>query len=443
MFIGSKPKDLFPRQNKAAADFYRRQQQKKIHAKGPYLVQRSFRRNEGTTDYATIPEITLSGDFSGSVEFSTSLTSGIGTLISGPVKNNSSLVLDVGVSAVRLLAYNSLGQLLPIAEVNGSFNDGAIHTAYFSLSGITAGLSIDNGSQITADWTASDVLKVSNLYRRQDDSNKLPGILANLKIYDNGTLIRDYPIDDNSDILRNRATVLGGELWNGVDAVAVGTEEVVATTIVGVDYLVTVSGLTSGEDLRYAGAGWLPLQDGVPFVITATSTAFILREFSESQSDITISIRRADGYGTVISGNADDWGLFQQQVTGEWLGQELLSQPFNPADWVVANAATYNGIVNNLHEYTFPASVSQDYVQQSVTNGLNYRATIDSQYISGIDSLRVKFGATRPFISPVSGINVVNELQNGTDFGFGAQSPDGPRTVGIKSISLKEVLNVA
>ena len=63
MFIGSKPKDLFPRQNKAAADFYRRQQQKRIQAQGPYLVQRSFRRNEGTTDYATIPEVTLSGAF--------------------------------------------------------------------------------------------------------------------------------------------------------------------------------------------------------------------------------------------------------------------------------------------------------------------------------------------------------------------------------------------
>ena len=29
--------------------------------------------------------------------------------------------------------------------------------------------------------------------------------------------------------------------------------------------------------------------------------------------------------GTVINGNASDWGLFQQQATGEWLGQELWS----------------------------------------------------------------------------------------------------------------------
>jgi len=401
----------------------------------PELFERYFRRNEGTTDYATIPEVTLAGDFV--IEFDVLsdnddnaymiLGNNGGTQNCIFITNNDISVRDNSGSTV--FSNGDYLQPLEVHSVKITKIDGVVE---IFIDGVSRGGGASSASYI-----------FNMLYTRQAGVFILPGILANLKIWDNGTLIRDYPLDDNSDILRNRATVLGGELWNGVDAVAVGTEEVVATTIVGVDYLVTVSGLTSGEDLRYAGAGWLPLQDGVPFVITATSTAFILREFSESQSDITISIRRADGYGTVISGNADDWGLFQQQVTGEWLGQELLSQPFNPADWVVANAATYNGIVNNLHEYTFPASVSQDYVQQSVTNGLNYRATIDSQYISGIDSLRVKFGATRPFISPVSGINVVNELQNGTDFGFGAQSPDGPRTVGIKSISLKEVLNVA
>jgi len=398
-------------------------------------ISRYYRRNEATTDYATIPEVTLAGDFV--IEFDVLsdnddnaymiLGNNGGTQNCIFITNNDISVRDNSGSTV--FSNGDYLQPLEVHSVKITKIDGVVE---IFIDGVSRGGGASSSSYI-----------FNMLYTRQAGVFILPGILANLKIWDNGTLIRDYPLDDNSDILRNRATVLGGELWNGVDAVAVGTEEVVATTIVGVDYLVTVSGLTSGEDLRYAGAGWLPLQDGVPFVITATSTAFILREFSESQSDITISIRRADGYGTVISGNADDWGLFQQQVTGEWLGQELLSQPFNPADWVVANAATYNGIVNNLHEYTFPASVSQDYVQQSVTNGLNYRATIDSQYISGIDSLRVKFGATRPFISPVSGINVVNELQNGTDFGFGAQSPDGPRTVGIKSISLKEVLNVA
>jgi len=36
-----------------------------------------------------------------------------------------------------------------------------------------------------------------------------------------------------------------------------------------------------------------------------------------------ISIRRADGYGTIINGNASDWGLFDKQADGDWLGQEL------------------------------------------------------------------------------------------------------------------------
>jgi len=348
MFIGSKPKDLFPRQNKAAADFYRRQQQKKIHAKGPYLVQRSFRRNEGTTDYATIPEITLSGDFSGSVEFSTSLTSGIGTLISGPVKNNSSLVLDVGVSAVRLLAYNSLGQLLPIAEVNGSFNDGAIHTAYFSLSGITAGLSIDNGSQITADWTASDVLKVSNLYRRQDDSNKLPGILANLKIWDNGTLIRDYPLDDNSDDLRE---------------------------------------LASGQN------------------------------------------------GTVINGNASDWGLFQQQATGEWLGQEL---------WIDSLVTTFGESTYSNSVASIISSAGSDssvQVPLSLIVGNSYRFNFEVfDLIQG--QIRVSDATGVDFIAGADGVysEDLNSV-DGTAARFGRQSGITDGKVG--GISVKEVLNVA
>jgi hypothetical protein len=235
---------------------YKKQQDRKqrINPYVPQLEQRYFRRNEGSTDYATIPEVTLAGDFSGSIEFSTVLASGIDTLISGPVKNNSSLVLDVGVSAVRLLAYNSTGQLLPIVEINGSFNDGAIHTANFSLSGSTASLSVDSGAPQTAGWSASDVLNISNLYRRQDGSNTLAGILANLKIYDNGTLIRDYPLNDNSSTIRDKA---------------------------------------NGQN------------------------------------------------GTIINGNADDWGLFDKQADGDWLGQELVAQPVDfTTGWIESSSAT-------------------------------------------------------------------------------------------------------
>ena len=116
--------------------------------------------------------------------------------------------------------------------------NGSLHRIRLVLNGTTAEMFVDGasiGTQVVVPYTGPNNFR---LYSSNTiTSNNLSGILANLKIYDAGTLVRDYPIDDNSDTLVDMA---------------------------------------SGQD------------------------------------------------GTVINGNASDWGLYAQQATGEWLGQELV-----------------------------------------------------------------------------------------------------------------------
>ncbi|MCP4929997.1 MAG: hypothetical protein GY918_13155, partial [Gammaproteobacteria bacterium] len=201
----------------------------------PPIVSRYFAWNE-TTRYATIPEVTLAGDFSGVVQFATTSASQ-STVFSGVSSNESSVIVDVKPGEVRFFAYNSGGELVGVVVFSGSYNDGVLHNVAFSLSGANASLSVDGGEPVIAAWVGYDTASIGVLYQRADGTGSFKGIIANLRIWDNSTLIRDYPIDDDSNTLVDHA---------------------------------------SGQD------------------------------------------------GSVINGIQADWGLFEEQSTGEWLGQELV-----------------------------------------------------------------------------------------------------------------------
>lgn len=341
MFIGSKPKDLFPRQNKAAADFYRRQQQKKIHAKGPYLVQRSFRRNEGTTDHATIPEVTLTGDFV--IEFD----------LLSQVSTQSQNVMQLGNFLIRLQSdtelrvwgdLNATQATFIIPNVGRKFNRFRIsgnvlsNNITLTINGVLVGVEFSNG---LPNFAGS-----ARLLRYLD--NYFQGILANLKIWDNGTLIRDYPLDDNSDDLRE---------------------------------------LASGQN------------------------------------------------GTVINGNASDWGLFQQQATGEWLGQELVdTSAFIPTpEWEVDG-----GKVSKVGDTSSNFDIAPVQANRSYLNSVFKEAENTGSPNLRVGGTQVLFpwlvqgtpAGTYPFTisTPISGVLAFN----GT----------GSRFV-VSQISVKEVLNVA
>lgn len=178
-------------------------------------ASRYFRINEASNDYATIPPVSLSGDFSGSVEFSTTTTTQ-SSMLSGSASGVSSVVLDITISgSVRLFAFNSLGALQGIAIAVGVFNDGVVRIASFSLVGTTATISVDGGTPATVQWLTMDGLDIRHLYRTADGTRKFFGILANLKIYDNSALVRDYPIDDGLSDLREKVSGQNGSVING------------------------------------------------------------------------------------------------------------------------------------------------------------------------------------------------------------------------------------
>jgi len=206
-----------------AFQMHKIQQERKNRKKFvPQLEQRYFRRNEGTTDYATIPEVTLTGDFVIELEALVGSEQPFRTFISSAARN---IELRVDASGTKFEIVGSIGALYfvngaPI--VSGSTLVPMNEFFKITISRSTAGAS----TSINSLWS-----------RGSDFANNLKGILANLKIWDNGTLIRDYPLNDNSSTIRD---------------------------------------LANGQD------------------------------------------------GTIINGNADDWGLFDKQANGDWLGQELV-----------------------------------------------------------------------------------------------------------------------
>jgi len=391
---------------------------------------RYYRRNEGTTDYATIPEVALAGHFV--IEFDllvTSFAGGVKVMDGGT--DGGADRLDVNITALGVFDVRDYFK----SYVNG-------------VAGATVVLNQLNKIRIVRDATDAnqstrflDIL----LARVNNTGNNLPGILANLKIWDNGTLIRDYPLDDNSDILRNRATVLGAELWNGVSDFPADTNVTAATgTTAGASYLTTISGLSGGEDFRFSGqSGFESVGNGV-FVLTAPGSSMQFRSIGVPESGVTISIRQADGYGTVINGNASDWGLFQQQATGEWLGQELLvNHDFSQGDtgwskdaaWTIASG---QAVINNL------SGIDQDLWQESlIREGATCRFVVDALIVSAGECHRKLNGDTPDVPITTAGISAV-DLVSGPTGNVRSGLDAYPLFSGvINSVSVKEVLNVA
>lgn len=434
------------------------------------LSSRYLRRNEGTTDYATIPEVTLSGQ--GVVEFDV-LTS---------FTTSTQYVFDSSESVRFFCLIGGAGTISTVAGLsvtidggpnNFDIRDGSFHTV--RITGNMSGLSINS------------------LYQRFSNSERFQGILANLKIWDNGTLIRDYPLDDNSDILRNRAAVLGGELYtfdgltdwseprssstlslNGgfirSTADGVGTQGSVLEVsglIVGSRLLVNIDidrGTNAGQiRLRFdsssslAGGGFAnftnPTDGNTIAVINVTATTMYFGTISTGHAagqyhDIKInSIHQADGYGTVINPNAGDWGLFQQQVTGEWLGQELVANGgFDDGlnGWTFGNGASGSVISGQMHMTQDTTGNGQmNTVVSPLRGGLSYYYSVNLISNNGVRPPAAILNNT--FFDLVEGVNTF-EINSITATGVTAvrhsNEAAGVASV-IDSVSVKEVLNIA
>ncbi len=196
-------------------------------------------------------------------------------------------------------------------------------------------------------------------------------------------LIRSYAIDDNSDILANGATSLGdnevvnGDFsdglngWVGVnstlsvissqlrvtnDGTSTGLAYQPVELLANVPYRITsdvkpgtaplpqfsihanpIGDLTVGilaGGPSVAGFVYTPSSSGTYYLAVGnrgSNNAGLFNDFDN------ISIRQADGYGQIINGLTDDWGLFTEQSRGgDWLGVELADQlsALLPAEYV-------------------------------------------------------------------------------------------------------------
>ena len=167
---------------------------------------RFFRRNEGTTDYATIPSVTLSGDFV--IEF--------GVLIN----NTAYAQLVSGVdSAINIR--NDDGSAIELAGVQYNFAPEFVRGVFnhITVSRVGGNITIDIDGIIETRAIPVSDFDIGHLYcytfPAVNTNSPLIGILANLRIYDNGTLVRDYPLDDNTSDLREKVSGQNGTVING------------------------------------------------------------------------------------------------------------------------------------------------------------------------------------------------------------------------------------
>ena len=293
-------------------------------------VSRLFRRNLGTTDHAQFAApITLAGDFDLEIDV---LATGLEQTILGASSATDLRVHFHITSTGELSLYSNTHGTVRVSTFTIPLN--VLTKVGFSRQGDVLKLkNISSGQEDLFNGFAGDVMEFDYLYNYYVAANIWGGILANLKIWDNGTLTHWLPIDDAGDILANRATTLGDNIWT--DSVTVGTisENVIVT--VGATYLIE----TENPDITVTVLGGNPNfaigETGGSHIFTPTSSPIAITSGGASTAGTTISLRRADGYGTVVNGNDDDSQVYTQQSTGEWLGQEL-----------VANGGFDNGVDN-------------------------------------------------------------------------------------------------
>lgn len=153
-------------------------------------ITRWFRINEGTTDHANIPSVTLSGDWV--IEFdclasdALSANSIIGTT---GTTNNS-----IFVSANNLSVRDSSGAT--VTTSGAVFASNQINNCRIvKLSGV---IDIYINGVLSGTGASTSSITLSQLYVRNTTNFPLSGIIANLSIVDAGTLVRLYPINESS-----------------------------------------------------------------------------------------------------------------------------------------------------------------------------------------------------------------------------------------------------
>jgi len=182
--------------------------------------ERFFRRNEGTTDYATAPDVTLNDDRTFKFVISTTEGSGDRTILS-LFTDTIGEFFQIGIRSGNLKVFtdgDTTGQ--------GSINlaDGKLHRVVLNV-GINGSITstIDGISDYSVTHTTpSKLLGTFHMviYAKQDIdagsvSANIEAIVADIGISENSTPIRGYAIDDNSDTIKDSIGGFDGTVING------------------------------------------------------------------------------------------------------------------------------------------------------------------------------------------------------------------------------------
>ena len=313
----------------------------------PFIGQeRYFRRNEGTTDYVSFPLVSTSTNCEISFDVYADL-SGIFYVFGNSGNFNSRISIQAdGSFGIRTSTDTSA-----FTAPSGTIPANTFTSIRIRLIGNNLEVFV-NGVSIGTNGTGGG-FNINQLFRNDVTVNG-KGIIANFKITDNGVLVRDYPMDDNSDILRNRVAVLGAELSQINMPVQKLTDDnlilsPVISVIAGVQYLITIdvdnTQVVSTPSFTLNGSTLLQLSGTTNGIVQALFTLGVSGDFPltlqgpASRTLIrSISIRQADNYGTVINGTADQWGAFQQQVDNNYIGQALDVPPWDSVNQELAVA---------------------------------------------------------------------------------------------------------
>lgn len=363
----------------------------------PAVIERYFTELASAgSQYYTIPEITLAGDFEIELDFYiTSLSS-------------FNMLLTSTSNSGEYIGINPAGDIIYASD--GAFNNmgSVVVNQYYTLtlSRSSGAVSGNLSGTSLAGFSNATTLQYGNIGRRGVGTVLyFNGIISNVRIKDNGTLVRSYDIDEDwvdSNVLVNDAAVLGGELvvngdfsdgvngWASASTLTSNLLEIngelqVTTTanfgraiqsistVIGETYIVSVDVYPQDGDTAVVqisnlstggGAGApVPAQTtaidktlGFAFTATNTTTYIAVGSALAGIGNVNvfdnISIRQADGYGTAV--NITDADAFHvTQDAGDWLGDELVVNggfDNGTTGWVVSNVSSVNGVA------TFSAS---------------------------------------------------------------------------------------
>jgi len=356
-------------------------------------ASRYLRSNDPSSNHIEIPEIVLAGDFDISFD-ALSLNASTPNMILGNSANsdNNGVFINTYNVTVRDDGGNT-------TYTNGSaFPSKILNKVRINKTGATVTIFI-NG-QPRGSGVSTSPFKFNLLCTRKSFYEfELNGILADVTMHDNGILKRDYPIDDASNVIANKAASLGPELvtnsdfsdgtsnWgagsdallsesSGVLTVSVTTPDTFGNafqsidTEAGKEYFVEIDvrGSTGATNilcgisptptgnrtiLNLDGSGQNELRRGT-FTGDGSTVYLQLGTFGDGSSASygNAGVKEAPGYGRVVNGNASDWMWVEKRIDGNYIGPEIITQTVweNPAgagsQWTYepeTNSWLYNG----------------------------------------------------------------------------------------------------